>query len=638
MKSDFLRCAALATTATVLLQFTGAMRATDDVTTVDKSGAAAASGRAPSLDELFATLDKNHDGKISREEATGPYAQRFSQWDANGDGFATRLEIHDYRMRFGIDDNGLLIGGSAPGVQRRVGASATILKEPADWRLETMSVPPGFAPDVKLNGSEEIRFAPGMFDNTSDTYFTCELAILTDGAPDLSTAEIRDFLEKYYRGLSTSQAQRTGLKVDPAQMKATVSPSPTADAKNRFDAQVDFFDSFSDGRKITLNVEVQVLPLPARKQTCVILLVSPGAKDSAVWRTLIEIGRKTALSLSAPNADAEAIRSLETPPATPSNSEVKWHPGHYAFVQFAALDERHFYKEFRGVQKTYSWRELEPEMDRYDFSAIRADIAFLAKHDQRLVIQVQTKTFGSGQNYCPAYLSGADYDGGVYRTRWGSFNPIIWNEQVNKRLNALYTRLGKELDREPFLEAMVIPESATTFENADREKFHYTGEGYVRAVESGMKAIKDAFPNTIVIQYVNMPPEAIQPLAEFSKMHGIGFGGPDIYPTDPVLTNPQRGVYRLYAELSGIVPLGAAVQQNDYTQKTAFRGGGGETPVKEIYEFGRDKLRLNYVFWGTRAGYFEKVRDMITDPSFPKDPAGGLNAARPKSLPANGSR
>jgi hypothetical protein len=336
----------------------------------------------------------------------------------------------------------------------------------------------------------------------------------------------------------------------------------------------------------------------------------------------------TASNTNAPGKPAVAI------PETKS----KWHPGHYAFVQFAALDERHLYKEFRGIQKTYGWRELEPEKDRYDFSAIRADLAFLAKHNQRLVIQVQTKTFGGGQNYCPAYLSGPEYDGGVYRTRWGSFNPILWNEQVNKRLNALYTRLGKELDHEPFLEAVVIPESAITFENADREKLHYTGEGYVRAVESGMQAMRDAFPTTVVMQYVNMPPEAIQPLAEFAKMHGVGFGGPDIYPTDPVLTNPQRGVYRLYAPLSGIVPLGAAVQQNDYAQKTAFRGGGGETPVKGIYEFGRDRLRLNYIFWGVRAGYFENVQAMIADPAFPKDPAGGLNAARPESLAETASR
>ena len=315
-----------------------------------------------------------------------------------------------------------------------------------------------------------------------------------------------------------------------------------------------------------------------------------------------------------------------------ADNGVKWHPGHYAFVQSGALREEHMYKSFRGIQKTYAWRGLEPEKDRYDFSAIRADLAFLGKRDKRLVIQVQTKTFGSGQNDSPAYLSGPDYGGGVYKTRWGSFNPVIWDERVNRRLNALYARLGKELDREPYLEAVVIPESAVTFDAASRDELHYTAEKYTRSVEAGMQALKDAFPTTVVIQYVNMPPESVRPLADYAKARGVGFGGPDIYPHDPVLTNPQRGVYRLYPALSGTVPLGAAVQQNNYTQKAAFRGADGETPVKEIYEFGRDKLRLNYIFWGTRQGYFEKVQAMMSDPSFPKDPAGGLCSARPKSV------
>ncbi len=328
-------------------------------------------------------------------------------------------------------------------------------------------------------------------------------------------------------------------------------------------------------------------------------------------------------------AQAKSTTVAGNAAAAPSPADVKWHPGHYAFVQFSELGQRHLYKEFKGIQKTYSWRALEPDKDRYDFSTIRADLAFLGKHDKRLIIQIQTKTFGSGQNYCPAYLLASDYGGGVYQTRWGSSNPVIWDERVNRRLNALYAQLGAQLDREPFLEAVVIPESATTFETADREKLHYTSDKYTRAVESGMQALKDAFPGTVVIQYVNMPPESIQALADYSKAHGVGFGGPDIYPYDPVLTNPQRGVYRLYEPLSGIVPLGAAVQQNDYTQRTAFRGTGGETTVKEIYEFGRDTLRLNYIFWGTRPGYFENVQKMMASPSFPKDPAGGLNATLP---------
>ena len=180
--------------------------------------------------------------------------------------------------------------------------------------------------------------------------------------------------------------------------------------------------------------------------------------------------------------------------------------------------------------------------------------------------------------------------------------------------------------------AVVIPETAITGEVIKQSEVPYTVEAYTRGVEAGMQAMKDAFPHTVIIQYVNMPLESIQPLADYARAHGIGFGGPDIYPYDPLLNHPRKGVYRLYASLSGIVPLGAAVQQNDYSQKAAFRGPPGAATVKEIYDFGRNKLCLNYIFWGIRKDYFEKVQTMMDDSAFPKDAAGGLNNTFPKII------
>jgi hypothetical protein len=286
MKPECPRRLVFVVVAALMLPGVGRTKAADPKP-ADAAATQTRGGKTLSLDELFAELDKNHDGKISKDEATGAYAQRFQQWDANGDGFATRQEIHDYRLRVGIDDSGQRIGKA-----RRATPSADILKEPTDWRLETMSVPPSFAPDVKFKGSEEIRFAPGMFDTGSNTYFTCALAIVADGVTEMGAPEVKDFLERYYRGLSTSRARRSGATPDISAMQAVVNPVSGYDSKNRFTAQVVFFDSFSDGRKVTLNVEATVIPRPVKKQVCLILLVSPSAKDSDVWPTLRDIGSK----------------------------------------------------------------------------------------------------------------------------------------------------------------------------------------------------------------------------------------------------------------------------------------------------------------------------------------------------------
>ena len=245
------------------------------------------------LDDLLASLDTDRDGRISKEEAVGVYARRFSRWDADGDVYVTRQELHDYRRRFGIEDDGTRTAGAGRGGQRRATPTAVILREPADWRLETMPIPPGFAPDIEMRGSEEIRFAPGMFDTSSGNYFTCVMAVLLDNEPKVGSVELKEFLEKYYRGLSTSVGRRKGFSPSIEEMQAEVNPVQSDSVTtNCFAGQVVFFDSFSDGRRIRLNVEAKVIPLAATKQTCVILLVSPSDDEESVWRTLREIGKK----------------------------------------------------------------------------------------------------------------------------------------------------------------------------------------------------------------------------------------------------------------------------------------------------------------------------------------------------------
>src|ERR1700716_3616154 len=46
-------------------------------------------------------------------------------------------------------------------------------------------------------------------------------------------------------------------------------------------------------------------------------------------------------------------------------------------------------KALEGAQVAYSWRQLEPQKDNYDFSAIREDLAFLTSKGKKLFIQLQ---------------------------------------------------------------------------------------------------------------------------------------------------------------------------------------------------------------------------------------------------------
>lgn len=332
----------------------------------------------------------------------------------------------------------------------------------------------------------------------------------------------------------------------------------------------------------------------------------------------------------------------------------KWHPGHYIFVGHGEIrDELLRLPHFRGIQRCYSWAKLEPERGRYDFSAIRQDLARLQKHDRQLVVQIQYKAFGKDQSCAPAYLRGPEYGGGVYRASSGSWNPVSWNEQVSERMEALFAALGREFDQHPGVEAAVLPETAPSAQldkspQPGVEKF--TTERYVASLKQHMLALRRAFPHTAVIQYANFPQSALPELTSYMKEIGVGLGGPDVYPRPSSLSDPEKGIYRLYAPLAGAVPLGAAVQSPDYSEANwkrtaAFNRGQKRDsvpvtaeeekpiPVREHLRLAQERLKLNYLFWSANPREcLANVATTLAEPDLAGDAAGGLDARVPTKV------
>ena len=329
---------------------------------------------------------------------------------------------------------------------------------------------------------------------------------------------------------------------------------------------------------------------------------------------------------------------------------AKWHPGHYVFVGHVAIGEEHLADHFRGVQRCYAWNRLEPARGRYDFASVRADLDRLRKRGRQLVLQLQYKAFGRDARYAPSYIEGPAFGGGVYRASSGSFNPVIWNAAVADRMEALLAALGRELDGDPALEAVVLPETAPSASLAKSPQAGvdaYTPDAYAGALERLMLAQRRAFPGTVVIQYTNFPGDLLERLTIFMKDRGVGLGGPDVYPRPDAVSDPVRGVYRFYPKLAGVVPLGAAVQAPDYSvaakKRTAMfdRGRdrseagiepGDETPipVREHLKLARETLKLNYLFWSASPrDCFENVKRMLAETDLAGDPAGGLVTAIP---------
>ena len=277
-------------------------------------------------------------------------------------------------------------------------------------------------------------------------------------------------------------------------------------------------------------------------------------------------------------------------------------------------------KAFEGAQLKYTWRELEPEKDKYDFSAIRKDLVFLTSKAKKLFIQLQEVSFSPTRVLVPKYLLTDAYNGGVApqyeidngdeeHAREAGWVARRWDPAVRERFHKLLQALGKEFDGK--ITGINLPETSIGFGETGRLRPPgYSDEIYRDAVITNMKALKSAFPKSVAIQYANFMPGEWLPGDDKSYLRtvykearalGVGVGGPDLLPFRRGQNNHS---YPLIKASAGLVPTGIAVQDGNYSDPDPKTGK--RVTIAELLAFATDQLNVDYVFWCTEEPYYSK--------------------------------
>lgn len=283
-----------------------------------------------------------------------------------------------------------------------------------------------------------------------------------------------------------------------------------------------------------------------------------------------------------------------------------------AFLQTSAIE---------GAQVKYSWRQLEPEKDSYDFSPIREDLAFLASRGKRLFIQLQDATFSDTAINVPTYLlRDTIYNGGAdkqyefkgddedqpYVAGWVARR---WDPAVQERFHKFLLALGKELDGR--IEGINFAETSMGFGSSGRFfPRGFSHERYRDAIVANMKALKRAFPKSVAMQYGNFMPGEWRPtndkgylraVYDAAKESKVGMGGPDLM---PFRRGQLKGSYPLIKEVSGTVPTGIAVQDGNLEEVDP--GTGKRVRISELMKFATEYLQVDYIFWGTQEPFYSE--------------------------------
>ena len=164
------------------------------------------------------------------------------------------------------------------------------LEAPAGWRGETIDLPPGFAPGMKLQGLEKIRFAPGMFKPESDTFFSYVFVFRLGPKQDLSLKTVEREALVYYRGLAKAvggEGIETGKftlglkKIEAAKGKKKPPAGVSASA-----GVLDWVEPFVTKKPQKLRLELHTWKGKAGKYSYLFCCAAPAAPEKAIWKEL----------------------------------------------------------------------------------------------------------------------------------------------------------------------------------------------------------------------------------------------------------------------------------------------------------------------------------------------------------------
>lgn len=269
-------------------------------------------------------------------------------------------------------------------------------------------------------------------------------------------------------------------------------------------------------------------------------------------------------------------------------------------------------KPFEGAQLKYTWRELEPDKDKFEFSAIEHDLNFLTSRSKKLFIQLQDVTFDPARINVPRYLlNDPRYNGGASkqyvipdddegRAVPAGWVARRWDGAVQHRFHRLLSALGKQFDGR--IEGINLAETAVDFGESGRlYPPGFTPATYRDAVLTNMLVLKRSFPKSVTMQYANFMPGEWLPdndhgylrsVYEMARRLGVGVGGPDLLPYKP---GQMNHAYPLIRPSAGIIPTGIAVQDGNYAHVNPKTGR--QVSIQELIVFATEHLKVDYIFW-----------------------------------------
>lgn len=162
---------------------------------------------------------------------------------------------------------------------------STVLEAPDNWLTEIIPFPIGFAPEIDLQGFEDLRFMPNWNDSTSTEFWSYMFVWYVAESGPITEERLTTYFNSYYDGLQRVD-ERNEMDSTRHYDRTT---SVFAAMEDGFKGKIRMYDGFFIHDYITLNVKVTFSECNEQKRQIIRCELSPLPFENKLWETFEQV-------------------------------------------------------------------------------------------------------------------------------------------------------------------------------------------------------------------------------------------------------------------------------------------------------------------------------------------------------------
>lgn len=162
-----------------------------------------------------------------------------------------------------------------------------IFESDTTWLTEIIKFPISFAPEIKYEGYEDLRFAKKWRDQSHEDFWCYMFAwhINSHEIQNIDTLETN--IKYYYDGLMAAVNKKKDFKVPETTVQLL---KPDIEDNNvDYIGKIYVYDSFNTEDMMTLNVRVKVYHCDLKKTTTIVFQLSPQNYNYDIWNRFKDV-------------------------------------------------------------------------------------------------------------------------------------------------------------------------------------------------------------------------------------------------------------------------------------------------------------------------------------------------------------